>query len=85
MVGEEAQEMQLAHWIPTTALPRLGVLIPPWMGLWFSIFPSVETVAAQGLAGLLVVGSYFAARSGSLRAAHAEQDAGRNRSLRPSP
>ena len=22
MVGEEAQEMQLAHWIPTTVLPR---------------------------------------------------------------
>jgi high-affinity iron transporter len=62
MVGEEAQEMQLAHWIPTTALPRLAVLIPPWMGLWFSVFPTVETLAAQAVATLLVVGSYFAAR-----------------------
>ena len=62
MVGEEAQEMQLAHWIPTTTLPRLEVLIPPWMGLWFSVFPTVETLVAQAVATLLVVGSYFAAR-----------------------
>ncbi len=62
MVGEEAQEMQLAHWIPTTALPRLAVLIPPWMGLWFSVFPTVETLVAQAVATVLVVGSYFAAR-----------------------
>jgi high-affinity iron transporter len=62
MVGEEAQEMQLAHWIPTTALPRLSALIPAWMGLWFSVFPTVETLAAQAVAALLVAGSYFAAR-----------------------
>jgi high-affinity iron transporter len=62
MVGEEAQEMQLAHWIPTTALPRLAALIPPWMGIWFSVFPTVETLLAQAVAGLVVVGSYFAAR-----------------------
>ena len=62
MVGEEAQEMQLAHWIPMTALPRLAMLIPPWMGLWFSVFPTVETLAAQAVAALLVAGSYFAAR-----------------------
>jgi high-affinity iron transporter len=62
MVGEEAQEMQLAHWIPTTALPRLSALIPPWMGIWFSVFPTVETLLAQAVAGLVVVGSYFAAR-----------------------
>jgi high-affinity iron transporter len=62
MVGEEAQEMQLAHWIPTTALPALAVLIPPWMGLWFSVFPTVETLVAQAAATVLVVGSYFAAR-----------------------
>ena len=61
MVGEQAQEMQLAHWLPTTALPRLANVIPAWMGLWFSIFPTVETLAAQAVAGLLVLGSYFAA------------------------
>jgi high-affinity iron transporter len=62
MVGEEAQEMQLARWIPTTALPRIAALVPSWMGLWFSVFPTLETLAAQTVATLLVVGSYFAAR-----------------------
>jgi high-affinity iron transporter len=61
MVGEQAQEMQLAHWLPTTDLPRLANVIPAWMGLWFSIFPTIETLAAQAVAGLLVVGSYFLA------------------------
>lgn len=68
MVGEQVQEMQLAHWLPTTDLPRLASVIPDWMGLWFSIFPNVETLAAQALAGALVLGSYFVARTGALRA-----------------
>ena len=70
MVGEEAQEMQLAHWLSTTDLPRLAHVIPPWMGLWFSIFPTVETLAAQAAAAVLVAGSYFIARRGSARAAN---------------
>jgi high-affinity iron transporter len=59
MVGEQAQEMQLAHWIPTTPL---GWPIPAWMGLWFSVFPTVETLVAQAVAAVLVIGSYFLAR-----------------------
>ncbi|PYL25846.1 MAG: iron permease, partial [Verrucomicrobia bacterium] len=39
MVGEQAQEMQLAHWIPTTQISRLADVIPPWMGMWFAVFP----------------------------------------------
>lgn len=62
MVGEQAQEMQLAHWLPVTPIPWLARLIPGWMGLWFSVFPSVETLVAQALAALLVLGCYFAAR-----------------------
>lgn len=61
MVGEQAQEMQLAHWLPTTELPRLANIIPSWMGLWFSVFPTVETLSAQAIAVLLVLGSYVAA------------------------
>jgi high-affinity iron transporter len=60
MVGEQVQEMQLAHWIPTT---RLAWPIPGWMGLWFSVFPTVETLVAQVLAAVLVIGSYFLARA----------------------
>lgn len=67
MVGEQAQEMQLAHWLPTTTIPSLTSVIPPWMGLWFSAFPTVETLLAQAVAVLLVVGSYFFARPESRR------------------
>jgi high-affinity iron transporter len=59
MVGEEVNEMQLAGWIGTT--PLAGLHVPGWMGTWFSIFPNVETVAAQVLAVALVLGSYLAA------------------------
>jgi high-affinity iron transporter len=62
MVGEQAQEMQLAHWIPTTEISSLKNYMPPWMGLWFAVFPTVETLVAQLIAAVLVVGSYFAAR-----------------------
>jgi high-affinity iron transporter len=61
MVGEQAQEMQLAHWIPTTPLPWLAKFIPDWMGLWFSVFPTVQTLVAQMIAAVAVVGSYFLA------------------------
>jgi high-affinity iron transporter len=62
MVGEQAQEMQLARWLPTTPIAPLDGMIPGWMGLWFAVFPTVETLAAQLLAAALVVGSYFLAR-----------------------
>src|SRR6266850_622845 len=62
MVGEQAQEMQLAHWISTTPISRLENDIPAWMGLWFAVFPTVETLVAQLIAAVMVIGSYFAAR-----------------------
>jgi high-affinity iron transporter len=62
MVGEQAQEMQLAHWIPTTTIASLASLIPDWAGLWFSVFPTVQTLAAQAVAGAIVIGSYLFAR-----------------------
>jgi high-affinity iron transporter len=61
MVGEQAQEMQLAHWITTTPIPSLQ-WIPGWMGLWFSVFPTVESLTAQAIAAILVIGSYVLAR-----------------------
>ena len=60
MVGEEVNEMQLAGWIGTTAIP--GLHIPGWAGTWFSIFPNVETFAAQALAVGVVLGSYLLAQ-----------------------
>jgi high-affinity iron transporter len=62
MVGEQAQEMQLSHWISTTPVPSLTNAIPAWMGLWFSVFPTVETILAQLVAAVLVLGFCFAPR-----------------------
>ncbi len=62
MVGEQVQEMQLAHWLPTTDLPALARHVPAWMGLWFSVFPNVEGLIAQTVAFVLVLGSYFVAK-----------------------
>jgi high-affinity iron transporter len=62
MVGEQAQEMQLAHWISRTEIPWLVDALPAWMGMWFAVFPTYETLIAQGFAAVLVVGSYYAAR-----------------------
>ncbi len=65
MVGEQAQEMQLAHWLPSTQIPWLAARLPSWAGLWFSVFPNVETLGAQAMALVLVLGSYIVARSHS--------------------
>jgi high-affinity iron transporter len=59
MVGESVQEMQQAHWITTTAV---NLPIPDWMGLWFAVNPNVESLVAQVLAAVLVIGSYFLAQ-----------------------
>ena len=59
MVGESVQEMQLAHWLPTTSL---DLPLPGWLGMWFAVFPNVEGLASQAGAALLVVGSYVAAQ-----------------------
>jgi len=92
MVGEEVQEMQLAHWISTTDImvqgskitfiphaddPAPGTLtLPDWLGLWFSIFPNVETIAAQVGAAVLVIGSYFLATRHRGPEKHAEDEGG---------
>ena len=62
MVGEQAQEMQLAHWLTTTPLHWLDALLPSWTGTWFATFPTVETLAAQVIAAALILGAYFIAR-----------------------
>ena len=72
--------MQLAHWISTTPINSLKDYMPPWMGLWFAVFPTVETLIAQLIAAVLVIGSYYAARhfgggsaSGTALGAHAPE------------
>lgn len=60
MVGESAQEMQLAGWLPKH---ELGFSLPDWMGVWFAAFPNVEGLASQGLAAAIVLGSFLWVRS----------------------
>jgi high-affinity iron transporter len=64
MVGESVQEFQQAGWLGTTPL---GIALPGWMGLWFSIFPNLQTIVAQAVAALVVVGSYFVAEELKVR------------------
>lgn len=61
MVGEQAQEMQLAQWISRTPIPALENIIPGWAGMWFALFPTVESLLAQAFAAILVIGSYYGA------------------------
>jgi high-affinity iron transporter len=75
MVGESIQELQLAGWLPVHSL---GFAFPGFVNLWFGAFPTVEGMAAQGLAGALVIGSYFLAerlkgRPARARAGHAAE------------
>jgi high-affinity iron transporter len=66
--------MQLAGWIGTTPVDSLANVIPPWAGLWFSVFPTVQTLVAQALAAVLVIGSYFASRYYSARTREEEMN-----------
>jgi high-affinity iron transporter len=58
MTGTTVRTMQGVGWVPITSL---DVQFPYWMGLWFGIFPTVETIVAQVAAAAFVVGSYFLA------------------------
>jgi high-affinity iron transporter len=73
MVGEQAFEMQQAGWIRTTTIHSLENVIPAWAGVWFSVFPTVQTLVAQAIAAILVVGSYFAARLHSAKLREEEE------------
>ena len=78
MVGESVQEMQQAGWLATTGI---GISLPGWLGVWFSVFPNVQGLAAQALAAAIVVGSYAAVpfvRRRHPRPIQGEDDAGRS-------
>jgi len=58
MVGGTAGTFQSLGWLPHHAI---AVAIPHWIERWFAVHPSVETIALQFLAIVVVVGSYFLA------------------------
>jgi high-affinity iron transporter len=59
MIGGTAATFQDLGWLPSHPLP---FAVPEWLGAWFEIYPTYETVGAQLLAGLFVVGSYVLAK-----------------------
>jgi high-affinity iron transporter len=58
MIGGTALSFMDLGWIPSHPTP---FSVPVWMGTRFEIYPYWETIGAQVLAGLLVVGSYVVA------------------------
>ena len=59
MVGQTVRTMQGTGWVPITPL---DITFPYWAGLWFGVFPTVETIGAQVAAAMFVIGSYFLAQ-----------------------
>jgi len=59
MIGGTALSFQDLGWLPRHPTP---FKVPEWMGSWFEMYSSWETLGAQLLAGLFVVGSYVVAR-----------------------
>jgi high-affinity iron transporter len=58
MIGGTALSFQDLGWLPRHPTP---FTVPVWMGAWFEMYSTWETLGAQLLAGLFVVGSYVAA------------------------
>jgi high-affinity iron transporter len=59
MIGGTALSFQGLGWLPSHPTP---FTVPEWMGSWFEMYSTWETLAAQLLAALFVVGSYWLAK-----------------------
>jgi len=59
MTGGTALAFQDLGWIPHHDTP---FAVPGWLGSWFEIYGTWETIGAQVIAGAFVVGSYFLAQ-----------------------
>jgi high-affinity iron transporter len=58
MVGKTVRTMQGVGWLPITPI---DIELPYWTGIWLGIFPTVETLVAQGASLVFVLGSYWLA------------------------
>ncbi|QEC46208.1 iron permease [Baekduia soli] len=76
MIGGTALSFQDLGWLPSHPTP---FTVPTWMGSWFEMYSTWETLGAQVLAAAFVVGSYYAAERMRVRAptARGEQPARR--------
>jgi high-affinity iron transporter len=58
MIGGTALSFQELGWIPRHDLP---FTVPDWLGAWFEIYGTYETIGIQLLAAAFVIGSYYLA------------------------
>src|SRR4051812_2653712 len=58
MIGGTALSFQDLGWLPRHETP---FTVPAWMGSWFEMYSTWETLAAQALAAFFVAGSYYLA------------------------
>jgi high-affinity iron transporter len=71
MVGGTALTFQDLGWLPAHQTP---FTLPGWLGSWFEMYSSWETLGAQALAAAFVIGSYYLAeRLKTVRHAEASQ------------
>ncbi len=59
MVGQTARTMQGTGWL---SISSLDAELPYWLGLWFGVYPTWETIGAQIASAGFVIGSFFLAK-----------------------
>ncbi len=59
MVGHTIHVMQEVAWVPTA--PIQSVSLPYWLGQWFGVYPTWQTLGGQLAAATFVIGSYYLA------------------------
>jgi high-affinity iron transporter len=64
MIGGTAATFQDLGWLPRHPLP---FAVPGWLGAWFEIYPTYETVGIQIVAAVFVVASYVLAKHVKVR------------------
>jgi high-affinity iron transporter len=80
MIGGTALTFQDLGWLPRHDTP---FTLPEWMGAWFEMYSTWETLAAQALAGLFVAGSYYLAEWMKTRSRQAVADGAAVRASAP--
>jgi high-affinity iron transporter len=80
MIGGTALSFQQLGWLPDSATP---FTVPTWMGAWFEMYSSWETLGAQALAAVFVVGSYHLAEYVKVRRPQARGQHGAVRAAAP--
>jgi high-affinity iron transporter len=64
MIGGTALSFQGLGWLPSHETP---FTVPEWMGSWFEMYSTWETLGVQLLAAIFVIGSYWLAKEVKVR------------------